>query len=154
MILFPVRPDKQKDLEERMAKLDIREPDIEEHFVRSSGRGGQKLNKTSTCVALHHRPTGVMVKCQESRSQALNRFIARRRLVEQMEAQQDEQRDKEKRERDKIRRRKRRRTLRARQMVRLEKQKQSEKKRQRGPLGEDGDILVDETGRQGPEEEP
>lgn len=151
MILFPIRSDKQKDLQERMARLGIREEDLEEHFVRSSGRGGQKVNKTSTCVALHHRPTGILVKCQESRSQTLNRFIARRRLVEQIEGQQEEQRAKENREREKIRRKKRRRSLRARRMLRVEKQKQSERKRQRRAPARELNSVRDDGGRQNPD---
>ena len=88
------------------------------------------MNKTSTALlCTTGRPESA--KCQESRSQTLNRFIARRRLVEQIEGQQEEQRAKENREREKIRRKKRRRSLRARRMLRVEKQKQSERKRQR-----------------------
>jgi protein subunit release factor B len=82
----PVRPEKVKELADRMLFLGIREEDLVEKFVRSSGHGGQKVNKTSTCVYIKHIPTGVEVKCQESRSQALNRFLARRYLVEKIEA--------------------------------------------------------------------
>jgi len=85
MVLFPVRPEKQKELQERMDLLGIHEEDLEEHYVRASGRGGQKLHKTSSCVSLVHKPTGVSVKCQESRSQPLNRFLARRLLAEKIE---------------------------------------------------------------------
>ena len=81
MASFPVSPKKEKQLSERMQALGVRERDIEEQFVRSSGAGGQKVNKVSTCVLLHHRPSGVRVKCQEERSQALNRFLARRILL-------------------------------------------------------------------------
>jgi len=82
----PVRPEKVKKLVDRMLSLGIREEDLVERFIRSSGPGGQKVNKTSTCVYIKHIPTGVEVKCQESRSQALNRFLARRYLVEKIEA--------------------------------------------------------------------
>ena len=82
----PVSPHKQKALLERMALLGIREEDLEERFVRSSGPGGQNVNKTSTCVHLKHKPTGIIVKCQDTRSQPLNRFLARRYLVERLEA--------------------------------------------------------------------
>src|SRR5499426_2360090 len=86
MVLNSVSPGKEKSLLERMQALGVREEDIEEQFVRSSGAGGQKVNKTSTCVVLHHRPTGVRVKCQRERSQALNRFLARRILLDKIEA--------------------------------------------------------------------
>jgi protein subunit release factor B len=85
MILFPVSEEKNRWLKERMEALGINEKDIEEKFVRSSGRGGQKVNKTSSCVYLKHIPTGIEVKCMEGRSQSLNRFLARRELVKRIE---------------------------------------------------------------------
>ena len=84
MIHFPVSDEKNRWLEEGMEVLGIREKDIEEKFIRSSGRGGQKVNKTSTCVYLRHLPTGIEVKCMKERSQSLNRFLARRELVEKI----------------------------------------------------------------------
>jgi len=84
MIHFPVIKEKSRWLLERMEALGITEKDIEEKFVRSSGRGGQKVNKTSTCVYLRHLPTGIEVKCMKERSQSLNRFLARRELVEKI----------------------------------------------------------------------
>ena len=81
---FPVSEEKNRWLKERMEVLDIDEKDIEEKFVRSSGRGGQKVNKTSTCVYLRHIPTEIEVKCMKERSQSLNRFFARRELVEKI----------------------------------------------------------------------
>jgi peptide chain release factor len=80
-----VSPGKIKALQERMDALGIYEKDIAEKFIRSQGRGGQKLNKTSTCVYLRHIPSGIEVKCQEDRSQALNRFYARRILADKIE---------------------------------------------------------------------
>ncbi len=80
-----VRPEKIEALKKRMLELGIKEDEIEEKFVRSSGPGGQKVNKTATCVYLKHIPTGIEVKCQRSRSQSLNRFLARRQLVEKIE---------------------------------------------------------------------
>jgi peptide chain release factor len=85
MIPFPVSEEKSRALQERMAALGIREEDIEERFVRSSGSGGQKVNKTSTCVYLKHLPTGIEVKCMKERSQSLNRFFARRELAGRIE---------------------------------------------------------------------
>ncbi len=85
MALFAVSEDKNKWLQERMEVLGIYEKDIEEKFVRSSGSGGQKVNKTSTCVYLRHIPTGLEIKCMRERSQSLNRFLARRELVRKVE---------------------------------------------------------------------
>jgi protein subunit release factor B len=85
MISFPVSAEKNQWLEERMDALGILEKEIEEKFVRSSGSGGQKVNKTSTCVYLRHTPTGIEVKYMKERSQSLNRFFARRELIRQIE---------------------------------------------------------------------
>lgn len=82
---FPVRPEKEEKLYQRMKELGVTEEDIDETFVRSSGPGGQSVNKTSTCVMIKHIPTGIVVKSQEARSQALNRFLARRMLVSRIE---------------------------------------------------------------------
>ncbi len=86
MTVFSVSEEKNRWLREKMAALGIREEDIVEKFVRSSGKGGQHVNKTSTCVWLKHLPTGIEVKCMEERSQSLNRFLARRELAERVEA--------------------------------------------------------------------
>src|SRR5258708_34261303 len=86
MSAFPVSLEKETQLAQRMAALGVREADIEESFVRSGGHGGQNVNKTSTCVMLLHRPTGLQVKCQETRQQGLNRFIARRLFLDKIEA--------------------------------------------------------------------
>ena len=85
MIKFPVTEEKNRWLQEKMEALSLYEKDIEEKFVRSSGSGGQKVNKTSTCVYLKHIPTGVEVKWMKERSQSLNRFLARRELVKRIE---------------------------------------------------------------------
>jgi protein subunit release factor B len=81
---YAVSEEKNRWLQQQMEALDIREQDIEEKFVRSSGKGGQKVNKTSSCVYLRHAPTGVEVKCMKDRSQSINRFLARRELVEKI----------------------------------------------------------------------
>ena len=84
-MIFPVSEEKNRWLQERMETLGIHEKDIEEKFIRSSGRGGQKVNKTSTCVYLRHIPTGIEVKWMRERSQSLNLFLARRELVRRIE---------------------------------------------------------------------
>lgn len=78
---FAVSEEKNQWLREKMQGLGIREKDLEEKFVRSSGKGGQNVNKTSTCVYIKHLPTGIEVKCMRERSQSINRFLARRELV-------------------------------------------------------------------------
>ena len=83
-----VRPEKLAALRERMEALGIREQDLEESFVRGSGRGGQKVNKTNNCVYLRHTPTGIAVKCHADRSRELNRFLARRELCDTVEQMQ------------------------------------------------------------------
>ncbi len=85
MLNFAVSEEKNVWLREKMEALGIREKDIEEKFVRSSGHGGQNVNKTSTCVYLKHIPTGIEVKCMKDRSQSINRFLARRELVKRVE---------------------------------------------------------------------
>ncbi len=85
MLKFGVSEQKAEDLRQRMEALNIQEKDIEERFIHSSGRGGQKVNKTSTCVYLKHLPTGIEVKWMTERSQSLNRFLARRELVRRIE---------------------------------------------------------------------
>jgi protein subunit release factor B len=82
----PVSPEKIAALEQSMASLGIREEDLLEKFVRGSGSGGQKINKTSNCVFLKHLPTGVCIKCQIDRSREMNRFLARRELCDQLDA--------------------------------------------------------------------
>ncbi len=85
MINFGVTERKKADLEQRMQKCCLSEKDIEEAFVRSSGAGGQKVNKTSNCVHLKHIPSGLAVKVQKSRSQGLNRYYARKQMCELLE---------------------------------------------------------------------
>jgi protein subunit release factor B len=112
---FGVSPEKERALEVRLQGLQIYEDDLEETFVRSSGPGGQHVNKTSTCVRLVHRPTGLSVKVQESRSQGLNRFLARRLLADRVEQQLRGAASSHDQQHDKIRRQKQRRARRAKQ---------------------------------------
>ncbi|MBT0652726.1 peptide chain release factor family protein [Geomobilimonas luticola] len=86
MTNFAVSEEKNRWLRERMAAVGLREEDMEERFVRSSGAGGQHVNKTATCIWLRHRPTGLEVKCMAERSQSLNRFLARREMAEKLAA--------------------------------------------------------------------
>jgi protein subunit release factor B len=85
MIDFGVTERKVVELEQRMKNCKLSEKDLEEKFVRSRGAGGQKVNKTSTCVHLRHVLSGLTVKMQKSRSQGLNRYYARKRLCEMLE---------------------------------------------------------------------
>jgi protein subunit release factor B len=123
-----INPAKEAVLHDKMRALGILESDIEESFVRSSGAGGQHVNKTSSCVQLLHRPTGIIVKCQQERSQALNRFLARRLLVEKIERQILGVKTAAQQLEEKIRRQKRRRSRRAKEKLLADKHHQSEKK--------------------------
>jgi peptide chain release factor len=121
----------KSSLSERMQALGVREQDIEEQFVRSSGAGGQKVNKTSTCVVLRHLPTGIQVKCQRERSQARNRFLARRILLDKIEAQLKGAESAKQQEIARRRRQKRKRSRRAKLKVLADKRHQAEKKSSR-----------------------
>jgi protein subunit release factor B len=86
MPAFAVTEEKNRWLQQKMVDLGVREEDLIESFVRSSGNGGQHVNKTSSAVQLKHKPTGIQVTCMRERSQSVNRFLARRELLEQIEA--------------------------------------------------------------------
>ncbi|MDU0459900.1 MAG: peptide chain release factor-like protein [Geobacteraceae bacterium] len=83
---FAVSDEKNRWLKHKMAELGVREEDLDESFVRSSGNGGQHVNKTSSCVQIKHKPSGIIVTCMRERSQSVNRFLARRELLERIEA--------------------------------------------------------------------
>ena len=131
MSRFSVSVEKERQLLERMAALDIEEEDLVEKFIKGSGSGGQKINKTASCVYLLHEPSGVEVKCQKSRSQALNRYHARQLLCERIEEMLLGRESKRQQEIEKIRRQKRRRSRKQKQKMLEEKRKVSEKKRTR-----------------------
>jgi protein subunit release factor B len=122
----PVSPEDQ--LAQRMKAHGVSEADIEEAFVRSGGHGGQNVNKTSTCVMLRHRPTGLQMKCQSTRHQALNRLLARRMLLDKIEKLQKGELASEQARIEKIRRQKRRRSRRAKQRMLADKAHHAAKK--------------------------
>jgi len=115
MLLFAVSAEKNRQLQQKMAELGVSEEDLEESFVRSSGKGGQHINKTSTCVQLRHKPTGICVTASRERSQSINRFLARRELMEHLEQAQGGT------------------TPEMQRIARLRKQKQRRKRRSRPP---------------------
>lgn len=133
MPTFPVTPAKEQVLLTLMRAYNIREEDLDEQFIRGSGPGGQKINKTSSCVLLTHRPTGIQVKCGQTRSQALNRFLARRRLVQEIINRVEGKKSAQLQQREKIRRQKRKRSKRAKEKMLQTKKKQSQKKKLRKP---------------------
>ncbi len=129
-----ISPEKEAALKERMERLGVAESDLRETFIRSSGPGGQKVNKTASCVFLVHLPTGLSVKCQQERSQALNRFLARRLLLDRIERIQTGQVAAEKARVEKLRRQKQRRTRRAKEKMLEQKHLQAEKKTARAKV--------------------
>jgi len=133
---FPVSLEKENQLAARMTALGVCEAELEESFVRSGGHGGQNVNKVSTCVMLVHRPTGVSVKCQETRQQGLNRYIARRLLLDKIEEKKNGFVAAQRAKIEKIRRQKRKRSRRAKNKMLADKSKHSEKKARRRPTAD------------------
>jgi protein subunit release factor B len=131
--MTPATPEKLEALAARMEALGITESELVEKFVRGSGSGGQKVNKTSNCVFLKHLPSGVTVKCQLDRSREMNRFLARRELCEQLEAIRDGKATEKIQAVEKARRQKRRRSRRSKQRSVADKRILSQKKSLRRP---------------------
>jgi len=126
-----ISPEKWQQLRAWMQKLEISEDDLEEKFILGSGSGGQKINKTASCVALKYIPSNISIKCQDTRSRETNRFYARRRLCEKIEEQILAEKSKKQQAIEKIRRQKRKRSKRAQQKILDDKAHKSEVKQQR-----------------------
>ena len=133
---YPVSEKKIRQLEEKMLALGLRGSDFQESFIRSGGAGGQNVNKVSSCVWLKHLPSGLEVKCQQERSQAMNRFLAKRLLVEKIESQIRGKQSQHQKEIEKIRRQKRKRSRRAKNKMLESKKFHSEKKTLRRKVGD------------------
>ena len=123
MNYYPVSEKTEQGLRNKMKRFGIREEDLEESFIRSGGAGGQNVNKVSTCVVLKHGPTGLIVKCQKERTQASNRYWARRMLTEKLEAEILGRESDDAKRISKIRRQKRKRSKRAKDKMLAAKQK-------------------------------
>lgn len=134
MSRFPVSPKAAAALEALMRRLGVAEADFEERFVTSRGPGGQNVNKVATCVVLRHLPSGLEVRCQQERSQALNRFLARRLLLLRLEAQRLGAASVEAQRIAKLRRQKRRRSRRAKEQLLRDKHLRAATKRLRGSV--------------------
>lgn len=129
-----IKEEKFLELEKRMKDLGIHEGDLLEKFILGSGTGGQKINKTSSCVYLKHLPTGIEVKCQKERSRELNRFLARRELCEKLESKIKGIKTEKQRLISKLKRQKRKRSKRAKEKILHMKKSRSEKKALRSSI--------------------
>lgn len=135
MTMFNVSPEKESQLAARMARLGIREGDLEERFIRGSGAGGQKVNKTSSCVQLVHRPSRIEVRCQRERSQVMNRFFARRELCDRIEELVEGKKSERQQAIEKIRRQKRQKSRRQKMRMMDDKKHHASKKAARRAPG-------------------
>jgi protein subunit release factor B len=134
MARYTITPKKEEALKEKMRLYGVRESDLAETFIRAGGRGGQHVNKASTCVYLKHIPTGIEVKCSRERSQKANRFIARKILIGKIEKMAREKAAAERHRREKLRRQKRGRSKKGKEKMLVEKRKRSKKKALRGKV--------------------
>ncbi len=123
-----ISKEKFDELYLRMERLGIKEGDLIEKFILGSGRGGQKINKTSSCVYIKHIPTGTEIKCQRDRSREMNRYYARKELCERLEEKIENKKSERQQMIEKIRRQKRRRSRKSKEKMLAAKKQQSEKK--------------------------
>jgi len=134
-----IKKEKSEEIQRRMERLGITDDDIVEKFILGSGSGGQKVNKTSSCVYLKHIPTGTEVKCQRERSRELNRYIARRELCEKLEEKLLNEKSKKRQAAEKVRRQKRRRSRRSQAKMLEDKKLHGEKKGLRQKPSQNGE---------------
>lgn len=124
-------------LEEKMKSLGIRDEDLLEKFILGSGKGGQKVNKTSSCVYLKHLPSGIEIKCQRERSRELNRYYARQELCERLIEAESKEKSERQQVIEKLRRQKKRRSRRSKEKMLQEKKGRSEiKQGRKNPRGD------------------
>jgi protein subunit release factor B len=136
---LPVSSEKLAALNADLLRLGIKEEDLDESFIRSGGNGGQNVNKVSTCVVIVHRPSGLMVRCQQERSQGMNRFLARRLLADKIAEKIHGEISKKRAEAEKLRRQKRKRSKRAKQKMLENKRFHGQKKAGRGKVDSRGE---------------
>ncbi len=133
---MPISPEKKRALARKMKELGITDSNLIEKFILGSGKGGQKVNKTASCVYLKHLPTGIEVKCHQKRSQELNRYLARRELCEKIAYEIHQEKTKKRTEMEKIRQQKKRRSRRLKQKILEDKKKHSKVKEMRKKIEE------------------
>ena len=134
---FAISDSKQKQLYAKFEKYNVKESDLEEKFIRSPGKGGQNVNKTSTAVYLKHKPSGIEVKCSRERTQGINRFLARRLLIDKIEQKELGALSQKQKAIEKIRRQKRKRSKRAKEKMLANKRMVSAKKQDRAKISVD-----------------